>query len=161
MNGYTKEFLSIEQALKGIIEDLKELEIDFDKEIGRNIKYLRRCADENPEAGDRNLDLKDAIKIDKVLLNKEKGNPLFDLYNIHIQKHVKSLHQESEKSDIKNLLLDINSACSKLTNIVRLSKDPSSEMGEKISNREKEEIYFAIKDIEKQISSIKIYVGEE
>ena len=48
------------------INTIDGVKIDFEKEIGRNEKYLRKCSDENDL--DRNLDLKDAISIDKSTL---------------------------------------------------------------------------------------------
>ena len=41
------------------------------------------------------------------------------------------------------------------------SKDPTGHMGEEISNQKKESIYNFIRDIEKQISGIKIHIGTE
>jgi hypothetical protein len=159
MSGYTRNFLSIEQALKVAISDLRAKKTDFEKEIGRSEKYLRKCSDENEE--DSNLDLKDAIQIDKTILDKSSGAPMYNVYQAQINNHIAHLHQKRNHQDIQNILLDIQQACSELINIVRESKKPTSDMGEKISNKEKESIYTAIKDIEEQISGIKIHIGPE
>ena len=159
MSGYTRNFLSIEQALKIAISDMRAKKIDFEKEIGRSEKYLRKCSDENE--GDSNLDLKDAIQIDKTILGKSSGTPIFNVYQAQINNYITHLHQTKEHQDIQNILLDIQKACYELINIVRESKKPTSDMGEKISNKEKESIYTAIKDIEEQISGIKIHIGPE
>ncbi len=157
MNGYTRKFLSIEQALQGAIKDLTSKKVDFEKNIGRNEKYLRKCSDENDRK--RNLDLKDAIQLDKTLLSNNSGHPLLKVYQAQINEYIDSLHKTKKQADIKNILFDIHTACSKLITIVRESKDPKSDMGEEISNREKESIYKSIKEIEEQISAIKINIG--
>ena len=159
MNGYTRKFLSIEQALKAAITNLRSKKIDFEKSIGRNEKYLRKCSDENDK--DRNIDLKDAIQLDKTLLNNSSGSPILKVYQAQIDEHIKSLHKAKKHEDIRNILFDIHDACSKLINIVRESKDPSGDMGEEISNREKESIYNSITEIEEQITAIKINIGPQ
>ena len=79
------------------------------------------------------------------------------MYQAQIDNHITHLHQTTERQDIQNILIDIQQACSELINIVRESKKPTSHMGEKISNKEKESIYTSIKDIEEQISGL-IYI---
>lgn len=159
MNGYNRKFLSIEQGLQNAISDLRSRKIDFEKEIGRNEKYLRKCSDENDL--DRNLDLKDAISIDKSLLNNGFGNTMLKVFQAQIELHIKELHQSKTHEDIKNILFEINNACAKLITIVRESKDPNSDMGEEISSSEKSSIYKSIKEIEDQITAIKINIGSE
>ena len=159
MSGYNRKFMSVEQGLQNAISDLRSKKIDFEKEIGRNEKYLRKCSDENDL--DRNLDLKDAISIDKSLLSTGFGSTMLRVYQAQIDFHIKELHQSKTHEDIKNILFEINNACAKLITIVRESKEPSSDMGEEISSAEKSSIYKSIKEIEDKISSIKINIGSE
>ena len=159
MNGYTRKFLSIEQALKTAISDLRAKKFNFEKEIGRSEKYLRKCSDENEE--DSNIDLKDAIKIDKAILDIFGGSPILKVYQAQINYYIDHLYKKKEPNDIKNILLDIQKACYELINVVRESKKKDSHMGEEISNQEKELIYRSIKDIEEELSAIKIHIGLE
>ena len=82
-------------------------------------------------------------------------------YQAQIDFHIKELHQSKTHEDIKNILFEINNACAKLITIVRESQEPSSDMGEEISATEKSSIYKSIKEIEDQISAIKINIGSE
>ena len=159
MNGYTCKFLSIEQALKSAISDLRAKKLNFEKKIGRTEKYLRKCSDENDK--DSNIDLKDAIKIDRAVLDIFGGSPILKVYQAQINNYIEHLHNEKKQNDIQNILLDIQQACYELIKVVRESKKEDSHMGEEISNQEKESIYTSIKDIEEQITAIKINIGPE
>ena len=161
MSGYNRKYGSIEQSLQTIIDDLRKLKIDFKKEIGRSENYLRKCSDESIQASSNQLNVKDAITIDKLLLKNKLEPRILETYKYLINKYVESQNIAIDQRNIPNLIWDINDACQDLLKIVRESIDPKSDQGEKISNREKTDIYKNLTDIEAKISELKLTIGQE
>ena len=60
MAGYSREFLSIEQALKQVVKDLRAEGVL--KSTGKTESYFRKCSDENDT--DRLIHHIDSVKLD-------------------------------------------------------------------------------------------------
>ena len=91
MAGYPRDFLSIEQALKAIIKDLKEDRIK--EATDKSESFFRKCSD--PQDG-KNIDHQDSIKLDIASLKEGKGSPMLIAHQDQIEKATKDLKQ-SEK----------------------------------------------------------------
>ena len=66
MSGYTREFLSIEQALKEIVRKIDKE--DIKSATGKSESFFRKCSDESDS--EHNLHLKDAVEIDILAFKK-------------------------------------------------------------------------------------------
>ena len=153
MAGYPRDFLSIEQALKAIIKDLKEDRIK--EATDKSESFFRKCSD--PQDG-KNIDHQDSIKLDIASLKEGKGSPMLTAHQDQIEKATKDLKQ-SEK--ITNTLIDMGSRIGHLMEVTKDATDPASPGGKGISNYEKEEIYKAVKEVEDKIAALKLTIAKE
>ena len=64
-------------------------------------------------------------------------------------------------NDIDDLLVKSTILHGKLTEVVKLAEDPSSEKGSEISQLEKKEIMQAIKNLENKILKIKLTIDKK
>ena len=152
MAGYTRQFLSIEQALKEIIKKLDSDELKTS--TGKSESALRKCSDENDT--EHHLHLRDAINLDIECMRKGLGHPLLSAHEILIEKGIKS------KNDVENIttsLINIGGRIGHLMEVTQNALDEKSEGGSSISMREKDEIYKAINELEEKIANLKLSIG--
>lgn len=153
MSGYTREFLSIEQALKEVI---RKLDKDKVKEFtGKTESFFRKCSDENDF--EHNIHFKDAILLDILCLKKKLGTPLLSCHETLVEK---SKNLSNEYQDITNSLLNIGGRMGRLMEKIQDYTHVHSEAGINLSKREKDEIYKTIADLEEKIISLKLSVDK-
>ena len=154
MAGYPRDIVSIEQALRSIIKDLKEDKI---KEVtNKTESWFRKCSD--PHIADKNIDHQDSINLDIASLKEGKGTPLLQAHNSQVKKAMAGL-KKSQK--IENTLMEIGTGVGNLMEVIKEATSPKSRAGEEIDVYEKEQIYDSIKKIEDKISELKITLADE
>lgn len=152
MAGYTREFLSIEQALKEIIRKLESEEIK--SATGKSESALRKCSDENDL--EHHLHLKDAIELDVACMRRGLGHPLLSAHEILVEK---SLKNKNDMENITTSLINIGGRIGHLMEVTQKAIDPNSEGGTAVSKQEKEDIYKAINELEEKIANLKLSIG--
>ena len=154
MAGYPRDILSIEQALKSLIKDLKEDKIK--KATNKTEIWFRKCSDPNEK--DKNIDHQDSINLDIASLKDGKGTPMFQAHKNQIQKTMKNLKKTQQ---ITSTLMELGTGIGDLMGVIKKATSPESRAGEQIDAYEKEQIYDVIKKLEDKISELKISVGDE
>ena len=96
MAGYSREFLSIEQALKQVVKDLKSDGVL--KSTGKTESYFRKCSDEND--ADRLIHHIDSVKLDIECMKRGLGHPLLTAHQIQIEKAMGDGQKRVLKSEI-------------------------------------------------------------
>ena len=153
MSGYTRQFLSVEQALKEII---RKLDKDDIREVtGKSESFFRKCSDENdPE---HNLHFKDAVALEVLCLKKGIGTPLLSCFETQIEKFTNDLE---DNSSITNNLLNIGSKIGILMDEITQYTDYQSESGIHLSLREKDQVYKSITKLEEKILKLKLSIDK-
>ena len=142
----------------GIMKDLKILnEDEIQAAIGKGSSYLRKCS--NPDL-QQQIDHNDSIKLDLACIEKGKAPPLYNAHEYIVINEFENLSSHKE-NDIDEMLVKSTILHGKLTEVVKLSEDPKSDMGVEISKLEKKEIMEAIKNLEDKIMKIKITVDQK
>ena len=143
--------LSIEKILKDLIGKLKENEI---KEFtGKSISHFRKCSD--PDDKDHNLHLADAIKLDILSLKSQNGSPFLDNISLIINKEFSEM---DKLEDVSRNLINIGGRIGNLMDITDKALHPGSPKGEEISNKEKDNIFNAISEVEEKIAKLKLSI---
>ena len=142
----------------GIMEILKILnEDDIQAAIGKSSSYLRKCS--NPDLPQQ-IDHNDSIKLDLKCI--EKGSsPRLLLAHEYIIANKFEKSDAHKSNDIDEMLVKSTILHGKLTEIVKLAEQPTSEKGVEISKLEKKEIMVAIKNLENKILKIKLTIDQK
>ena len=146
---------SIENGLMEVTKILSEEEIQ--EAIGKGSSYIRKCS--NPDLPQQ-IDHNDSFKLDKACIKKGKGHPLLTSHEYMIVQELKKF-EGNENNDIDEMLVKSTILHGKLTEVVKQSEDPKSDMGKEVSPLEKKEIMKAIKDLENKILKIKLTVDSK
>ena len=142
----------------GLMEVLKILTDDEIKEaIGKGSSYLRKCS--NPDLPQQ-IDHNDSIKLDLKCIHKGKTPPLYTAHEYIVVNEIENTDIHGS-NDIDELLVKSTILHGKLTEVVKLAEDPSSEKGSEISQLEKKEIMQAIKNLEDKILKIKLTIDKK
>jgi len=142
----------------GLMEVLKILTDDEIKEaIGKGSSYLRKCS--NPDLPQQ-IDHNDSIKLDLKCIHKGKTPPLYTAHEYIVVNEIENTDLHGS-NDIDELLVKSTILHGKLTEVVKLAEDPSSEKGSEISQLEKKEIMQAIKNLENKILKIKLTIDKK
>lgn len=143
--------LTVEHILSSIIKDLDESQV---KAItGKSISHFRKCSDPNDK--DHNLYLMDAIKLDILLQNSQKGTPFLDNFELLIHEELNNINSSQ---NISKTLIHIGGRIGKLMDVTADSIDPEGDAGDKISSLEKERIHRAIREVEEKIAQLKLSI---
>ena len=142
----------------GLMEVLKILTDDEIKEaIGKGSSYLRKCSNSDlPQQIDHN----DSIKLDLKCIQKGKTPPLYTAHEYIVVNEIENTDVH-RFNDIDEMLVKSTILHGKLTEVVKLAEDPSSEKGSEISQLEKKEIMQAIKNLENKILKIKLTIDKK
>ena len=146
-----REPLSIEKILKGIINKLKENEIE--EFTGKSISHFRKCSD--PDDKDHNLHLNDSIKLDILSVKSQKGTPFLDNISLIINKE---FSDTDKLEDVSRNLINIGGRIGNLMDITDKALHPESPKGEEISKKEKDNIFNAISEVEEKIVKLKLSI---
>ncbi len=150
-----RKMASIENGLMEVTKILTEEEIQ--EAIGKGSSYIRKCS--NPDLPQQ-IDHNDSLKLDRACLKKGKGHPLLTSHEYMIAQELEKFG-DSENNDIDEMLVKSTILHGKLTEVVKLSEDPKSDSGNKISPLEKKQIMKAIKDVENKILKIKLTIDSK
>ena len=146
---------SIENGLMEVTKILSEEEIQ--EAIGKGSSYIRKCS--NPDLPQQ-IDHNDSFKLDRACIKKGKGHPLLTSHEYMIVQDLEKF-EGNENNDIDEMLVKSTILHGKLTEVVKQSEDPKSDMGKEVSPLEKKEIMKAIKDLEDKILKIKLTVDSK
>ena len=146
---------SIENGLMEVTKILSEEEIQ--EAIGKGSSYIRKCS--NPDLPQQ-IDHNDSFKLDRACIKKGKGHPLLTSHEYMIVQELEKF-EGNENNDIDEMLVKSTILHGKLTEVVKQSEDPKSDMGKEVSPLEKKEIMKAIKDLEDKILKIKLTVDSK
>jgi len=150
MAGYSREFLSIEQALKQVVKDLKAEGVL--KSTGKTESYFRKCSDENDT--DRLIHHIDSVKLDIECMRRGLGHPLLTAHQIQIERAI----DQNKDIDVTQSLLSTVTRIGRLTDVTKQAMDPNSPGGISFSKQEKDKIYKALKDVEEKLSLLKLSI---
>lgn len=150
MAGYPRKLISLENALKQIIKELKAegLKAATDK----TESHFRKCSDENDP---QDIHHKDSIAIDIECLKRQLGTPMLDTH----EDILDSVKMDNEITDnASNILIHIGARIGKLMETTHRAVSPEGEGGKRISQSEKNNIAKAINDVEKKILQLKALI---
>jgi hypothetical protein len=145
---------SIEDGIMQILKILSEEEILTT--IGKTSSYLRKCSDPQQQ---QQIDHNDSIKLDLACIKKGKAPPLITAHEYIVANEYEN-SEVHKNNDIDEMLVKSTILHGKLTEVVKQSEDPKSDLGKNISVMEKKEIMEAIKNLEDKIHKIKITVDK-
>ena len=145
---------SIEDGIMQILKILSEEEILTT--IGKTSSYLRKCSDPQQQ---QQIDHNDSIKLDLACIKKGKAPPLITAHEYIVANEYEN-SEVHKNNDIDEMLVKSTILHGKLTEVVKQSEDPKSDLGKNISVLEKKEIMEAIKNLEDKIHKIKITVDK-
>ena len=153
MAGYPRKILSLESAIKEVIKELKDEGLKA--ATGKSESHFRKCSDPNDK--DHKIHHIDSIEIDKLCLKKGLGTPMLYAHEAILD----SQSQVSHKETISNTLITMGARIGKLMETTHEAVDPKGDDGSLLSQKEKEKIYSAIKDVEEKITQLKIFIDKE
>lgn len=145
---------SVEEGIMKILKNLSDDEIF--SAIGKSSSYLRKCSDpQQPQEIDHN----DSVKLDLACIKKGMVPHLIRAHEYIVANSYEDaeIHKDN---DIDEMLVKSTILHGKLTEVVKKSEDPKSDLGKDISVLEKKEIMEAIKNLEEKINKIKITVDK-
>ena len=143
--------LTVEHVLSSVIKDLDENNV---KELtGKSLSHFRKCSD--PADKDHNLHFIDAIKLDLILQKSQKGTPFLDNFEVMLNKELESI---KTTENISNTLINIGGRIGNLMDVTNESLSPDSQDGENLSNKEKDQIHKAIKEVEEKMARLKLSI---
>jgi len=143
--------LTIEHVLSTVIKDLDENNV---KELtGKSLSHFRKCSD--PDDKDHNLHFIDAIKLDLILQKSQKGTPFLDNFEIMLNEELENI---KTTENISNTLINIGGRIGNLMDVTNESLSPNSQDGENLSNKEKDQIHKAIKEVEEKMARLKLSI---
>ena len=141
----------------GLAEAIKNLKADvLEEATGKSISFFRKCSD--PDL-DQQLDHNDAIKIDKVCIEKGLNPYLLRSHEYIILKELKKTSFEDQS--MNELLVQFTISLGKLLDSIKSAKNPKGEKGNAISAAEKKEIYDAFHEFENKILKVKTSIDKE
>ena len=150
MSGYSRKLISLENALKEIVKDLKDEGLK--SATGKSESHFRKCSDENDTQDIHHID---SIKIDIECLKRGLGNPMLTAHEDML---------EATNPDYKNLdnasntLINIGAKIGRLMETTQKAINPKGEKGHKISETEKKHISKALNDVEDKILELKLII---
>ena len=148
MAGYPRKLLSIEQALKNVIKELKP---DGIKDAtGKSESHFRKCSDEQDK--EHNIHHLDSIKLDLECKRRSLGNPLLEAHESILEAADFKLGKLDSTS---NTLIDISAKIGRLMETAKFAISKESEAGAKFSKNEREKINISIEEVEKKILTLK------
>ena len=153
MAGYPRKLLSLELALKNIIKELKKDEIK--KITGKSESHFRKCTDENNK--DNNIHHKDSIEIDKFCLKKGFGSPMLTAHESILETEKIKLNRFEDTS---NTVINIGAIIGRLMETTQKAIGDDSDMGKKLSQKEKQLIHKSIDEVEEKILELKIIIDK-
>ena len=124
--------------------------------IGKTSSYLRKCSDPQQQ---QQIDHNDSVKLDLACIKKGKAPPLITAHEYIVANEYEN-SEVHKNNDIDEMLVKSTILHGKLTEVVKQSEDPKSDLGKNISVLEKKEIMEAIKNLEDKIHKIKITVDK-
>lgn len=143
--------LTVEHVLSSVIKDLDENNV---KELtGKSLSHFRKCSD--PADKDHNLHFIDAIKLDLILQKSQKGTPFLDNFEVMLNEELESI---KTTENISNTLINIGGRIGNLMDVTNESLSPDSQDGENLSNKEKDQIHKAIKEVEEKMARLKLSI---
>ena len=150
MSGYSRKLVSLESALKEVINDLKT---DALKDAtGKSESHFRKCSDENDTQDIHHID---SIKIDIECLKRGLGNPMLTAH----EDMLEATNPEYKNLDnASNTLINIGAKIGRLMETTQKAINPKGESGQKISETEKKHISKALNDVEDKILELKLII---
>ena len=146
-----REPLTVEHILSQVINKLGEDEI---KNItNKSISHYRKCSD--PDDKDHNLHYVDAIKLDILMQRKLLGTPFIDNFSLLIENE---FNKNNVYENVASTLIKIGGRMGNLMDITQQAMSPDSQKGKEISNKERDQIFKAISEVEEKIAKLKISV---
>lgn len=143
--------LTVEHVLSSVIKDLDENNV---KELtGKSLSHFRKCSD--PADKDHNLHFIDAIKLDLILQKSQKGTPFLDNFEVMLNEELENI---KTTENISNTLINIGGRIGNLMDVTNESLSPNSQDGENLSNKEKDQIHKAIKEVEEKMARLKLSI---
>lgn len=143
--------LTVEHVLSSVIKDLDEKNV---KELtGKSLSHFRKCSD--PADKDHNLHFIDAIKLDLILQKSQKGTPFLDNFEVMLNEELENI---KTTENISNTLINIGGRIGNLMDVTNESLSPNSQDGENLSNKEKDQIHKAIKEVEEKMARLKLSI---
>lgn len=143
--------LTVEHVLSSVIKDLDENNV---KELtGKSLSHFRKCSD--PADKDHNLHFIDAIKLDLILQKSQKGTPFLDNFEVMLNEELDNI---KTTENISNTLINIGGRIGNLMDVTNESLSPDSQDGENLSNKEKDQIHKAIKEVEEKMARLKLSI---
>jgi len=153
MAGYLRKLISLENALKNAINDIKDGGLK--EATGKSISHFRKCTDLNNK--DNNVHHKDSIEIDKYCLKKGFGNPM-------LTAHESILEAERIKfnnfENTSNTLINIGAKIGRLMETTQKALGDDSDLGKKLSQIERQSIHKSIDEVEEKILELKIIIDK-
>ena len=132
MAGYLRKLISLENALKNAINDLKDEGLK--EATGKSASHFRKCTDLNNK--DNNIHHKDSIEIDKYCLKKGYGNPMLIAHESILEAERIKLNKYEDAS---NTLINIGAKIGRLMETTQKAIEDESDQGKKLSQREKKQ----------------------
>ena len=153
MAGYIRKLISLELAIKNCIKDLKNEGLK--EATGKSESHFRKCSDENNK--DNNIHHKDSIEIDKACLKNGFGSPMLTAHESILEAEKIKLRKSENTS---NTLINIGAKIGRLMETTQKAIEDDSELGDKLSQKEKELIHKSIDEVEEKILQLKVIVGK-
>jgi hypothetical protein len=153
MAGYLRKLISLEIALKNAINDLKDEGLK--EATGKSESHFRKCSDEKNK--DNNIHHKDSIEIDKACLKHGFGSPLLTAHESILEAEKVKLKNFENTS---NTLINIGAKIGRLMEATQKAIEDDSELGDKLSQKEKELIHKSIDEVEEKILLLKVIIDK-
>ncbi len=153
MAGYLRKLISLEIALKNAINDLKDKGLR--EATGKSESHFRKCSDE--KNNDNNIHHKDSIEIDKACLKKGFGSPMLTAHESILESEKVKM---SKFENTSNTLINIGAKIGRLMETTHKAIEDESEMGNKLSQKEKEQIHKSIDEVEEKILQLKVIIDK-
>ena len=153
MAGYLRKLISLENALKNAINDLKDEGLK--EATGKSESHFRKCTDEKNK--DNNIHHKDSIEIDKYCLRKGFGSPMLTAHESILETEKIKLNRFEDAS---NTLINIGAKIGRLMEATQKAIGDDSDMGKNLSQKEKQSIHKSIDEVEEKILELKIIIDK-
>ena len=152
MSGYSRKLVSLESALKEVIKDLKT---DALKDAtGKSESHFRKCSDENDAQDIHHID---SIKIDIECLKRGLGNPMLSAHEDMLEA---TSPEYKNLDNASNTLINIGAKIGKLMETTQKAIGDDSDLGKKLSQKEKQLIHKSIDEVEEKILQLKVIVDK-
>ncbi len=123
--------------------------------IGRSPSLIRKCAD--PDDDRHHLQLRYAIALDVACRETGHGPPLLEVHQHLVEEGALSPPHRGpvDQSEIVRAVLVLQAALGDLAHLVNASIGKESELAERLSERERHQIYEAIEGVEHEAEALK------